>query len=215
MELAKIFKKYFVDIVPKLGIKPVVSSTNNDLETGNLSAIIKKYKNHSSITAIEKNVKRLEEKSFNFSNATNDIVLRNVQMLNTKKASQLNDVPTKYIKKFIAMFLLQLQLMTIKLPLVFFRNVSKLLKSFLHIRTINLQKITNYRPISILSNISKIYERLMHDNMSDYFNDFLSKCQCGLRKGSGAQNCLLYMIETIRKTRDKHGVFAVVMTDLF
>ena len=55
----------------------------------------------------------------------------------------------------------------------------------------------------------------MHDNMSDYFNDFLSMFQCGLRKGSGAQNCLLYMIETIRKTRDKHGVLAVVMTDLF
>ena len=42
IELAKIFNKYFVDIVPKLGIKPVVSSPNNDLETGNLSAIIKK-----------------------------------------------------------------------------------------------------------------------------------------------------------------------------
>ena len=42
IELAKIFNKNFVDIIPKLGIKPVVSSPNNDLETGNLSAIIKK-----------------------------------------------------------------------------------------------------------------------------------------------------------------------------
>ena len=33
IELAKIFSKYLVDIVPKLGIKPVVSSRNNDLET--------------------------------------------------------------------------------------------------------------------------------------------------------------------------------------
>ena len=54
----------------------------------------------------------------------------------------------------------------------------------------------------------------MHDNMSDYFNDVLSKFQCGFRKGFGAQNCLLFMIETIRKTRDNHGVFAAVMTDL-
>ena len=73
---------------------------------------------------------------------------------------------------------------------------------------------TNYRPISILSNISKIYERLMHDNMSDYFNDVLSKFQCGFRKGFGAQNCLLYMVETIRKTRDYQGVLAAVMTYL-
>ena len=42
IELAKIFNKYFVDVVPKLGIKPVVSSRNNDLETGNLPAIMKK-----------------------------------------------------------------------------------------------------------------------------------------------------------------------------
>ena len=107
IELAKIFNKYFVDIVPKLGIKPVVSSRNNDLETGNLSAIIKKYKNHSSIIATEKYMKGLGEKLFNFNKATNDIVLWNIQKLNTKKASHLNDAPIKYIRN-LAMFLLQL-----------------------------------------------------------------------------------------------------------
>ena len=44
---------------------------------------------------------------------------------------------------------------------------------------------TNYRSISILSNVSKIYERLMHNNMNEYFNDVLSKFQCGFRKGFG------------------------------
>ena len=73
---------------------------------------------------------------------------------------------------------------------------------------------TNYGPISILSNISKIYGSLMHDNMSDHFNDVLSKFQCGFRKGFGAQNCLLYITETIRKTPDNHGVFTAVMTNL-
>ena len=52
-----------LNIVPKLGIKPAVSSRNNDLETGNLSAIIKKYRNHSSIIAIEKYMKGLRKKS--------------------------------------------------------------------------------------------------------------------------------------------------------
>ena len=54
----------------------------------------------------------------------------------------------------------------------------------------------------------------MHDNISDYFNDVLSKYQCGFRKSFVAQNYLLYMIETIRETRDNHRVFAAVMTDL-
>ena len=54
----------------------------------------------------------------------------------------------------------------------------------------------------------------MHDNMSYYFNGVWLKSQCGFRKGFGAQNCILYMIEAIRKTRDSHGVFAAVVTDL-
>ena len=49
-------------------------------------------------------MKGLGEKSFDFSKATNDIVLRNIQKLNAKKASQLNDIPTKYIKKFSDVF---------------------------------------------------------------------------------------------------------------
>ena len=54
----------------------------------------------------------------------------------------------------------------------------------------------------------------MHDNISDYFNDVLSKFQCRFRKGFGCQNCLLYMVETIRKTCANQGVFAAVMADL-
>ena len=49
-------------------------------------------------------MKGVGEKLFNFRKATNDIVLRNIQKLNNKKASRLNDVPTKYIKKFSDFF---------------------------------------------------------------------------------------------------------------
>ena len=63
LKLGKTFNKCFGDIVLELGSKRVVSSRNNDLETGNLFAIIKKYKSHSSITAIEKYMKGLREKN--------------------------------------------------------------------------------------------------------------------------------------------------------
>ena len=50
--------------------------------------------------AIEKKyMKGLGKKSFNFSMATNDIVLKYIKKLNTEK-SQFNDVPIKYIEKF-------------------------------------------------------------------------------------------------------------------
>ena len=49
-------------------------------------------------------MKSLEKKPYNLNKATNDIVLRNIQKLNTKKASQLTDVPTKHIRKFSDVF---------------------------------------------------------------------------------------------------------------
>ena len=69
------------------------------------------------------------------------MVLRNIQKLNTKKVSQLNDVLTKYIKKFSNVFS----------PVItddynncvavgISRNVLKLLKLSIHIRRTNLQK---------------------------------------------------------------------------
>ena len=41
----------------------------------------------------------------------------------------------------------------------------------------------NYRPISILPNLPKIYERCLYNQMQTYFDDILSRYQCGFRKG--------------------------------
>ena len=43
----------------------------------------------------------------------------------------------------------------------------------------------NYRPVSILPNLSKIFERCMYDQLEDYFEKLLSKCQCGFRTSHG------------------------------
>ena len=64
---------------------------------------------------------------------------------------------------------------------------------------------SNYRPVSLLSNISKVYERYIQEQLNEYFSDILSKYQCGFRQGYGTQNCLLAMIERLRKIRDKKG----------
>ena len=72
----------------------------------------------------------------------------------------------------------------------------------------------NYRPISILPNISKVYERCLYDQISDYFEDILSKYQRGFRKGYSAQHCLLVMIERLKQMVDCAGVFGTLLTDL-
>ena len=53
----------------------------------------------------------------------------------------------------------------------------------------------NYRPVSILSNMSEIYERVIFWQMSNYMESFLSRYQCGFRKGFSTQHCLLFMLE--------------------
>ena len=45
--------------------------------------------------------------------------------------------------------------------------------------------------ISILTNISKIYERYLYNQIQAYFDEILSKYQCGFRKGLNEQHCLV------------------------
>ena len=68
----------------------------------------------------------------------------------------------------------------------------------------------NQRPISILPNISKIYERCLFKQLTNYFEDYFSKYQCGFRKGFSAANCLLPMIEKWRESLDQGGAYGAL-----
>ena len=72
----------------------------------------------------------------------------------------------------------------------------------------------NYIPISISPNISKIYERCLYNQIQTYFDNILSKYQCGFRKGFNAQHCLVSMIEKWKESVDSGGAFGALMTDL-
>ena len=54
----------------------------------------------------------------------------------------------------------------------------------------------------------------MHQQISEYFESLLSKSQCGFRQGFSAKNCLLVIVEKMKKIRDNKGVFAAVLADL-
>ena len=70
---------------------------------------------------------------------------------------------------------------------------------------------TNNRPISIFT---KIYERCIQAQLNEYFTNFLSKLQSGIRQGFSTQHYLLLMIEKLTKIRVEKGVFAAVPTEL-
>ena len=51
--------------------------------------------------------------------------------------------------------------------------------------------------------------------MQTYFDDTLSKFQCGIHKGFNAQHRLVSMIEKWKESVDNGGAFGTLMTDLF
>ena len=50
--------------------------------------------------------------------------------------------------------------------------------------------------------------------MQNYFNNILSKYQCGFRKGCNAQHCLIASIEKWKQSVDNGDSFGALMTHL-
>ena len=72
----------------------------------------------------------------------------------------------------------------------------------------------NYRPVSILPVFSKVFERSMFAQMSSFFDNVLSKQQCGFRKGYSTQHCLLALLEKWKRAVDSGQMFGALLTDL-
>ena len=62
--------------------------------------------------------------------------------------------------------------------------------------------------------MSKIFERIILRQISNYIESFLSKYQCGFRKGYSAQHCLLFMLEKWKRAIDNGKVFGILLTNL-
>ena len=142
-------------------------------------------------------------------------ILHEIKQLDTRKACQDTDVPSKIIKMnsdIFADFLYQNFNVAIATS-VFPQNL----------KNANITPVfkkgdrnseTNYRSVSILPNVSKIYERCLYKQMSKFFDKILSKYQCGFRKGFNSQHCLATMLEKWRETIDKGDCFGALLTDL-
>ena len=174
---------------------------------------ILKYKNHSSISII----KRFSEhfSSFHFSQVDKNTVLKEIIKLSLYKSVQDTDIPVKILKEnadyFAEHICLQFNetICSSKFPTFFkFANVTPVFKQG------SRNQKDNYRPISILPIISKIFEKLICRQLSNHFDNILSKFQCGFRKGYSPQHCLLLLIDKWKKANDNDKVFGALLTDL-
>ena len=62
--------------------------------------------------------------------------------------------------------------------------------------------------------ISKVLGRILHDQISDFMKDKLSKYLCGFRKNYNTQHALLYLIQNWQYTLDKGGIGGTILMDL-
>ena len=213
-ETAKVLNNFFSNIIKNLDIQqynvddPICENIKDPI----LKAIIR-YRNHPSINSIKKICN--SECHFSFADINKEDVIKEIHNLDSTKAVQNSDIPTKIIQENSDIF-----------GDFIFANYNECKNSSVFPSLLKLANITpvhkkesknsknNYRPVSILSNISKIYERFMFKQMSAYFENFFSKYQCGFRKGFSTQHCLVSMLEKWRSAIDNKQSFGALLTDL-
>ena len=214
-KLATCFSNFFKDAVTNLNIQ---NDETNLSSTSNLSdpldIAIKKFENHPSITAIRNNV-NLSSK-FNFNNIEVSNILKEISVLDKNKNGTFNNIPAKCLKETsneCAPFLARIWNEEV-IGLNNFPKDLKLADVTPIFKKDNATQVKNYRPVSVLPTVSKIFERLMHIQIKNYIDAYLSPFLCGYRKGYNTQTALLSLIEKWKDTLDKKGYSGAILMDL-
>ena len=174
---------------------------------------ITKYRSHPSIKAIKEQCNT--NLYFSFSQIGHDEIMKELNNLDTNKAIQNTDIPTKLIKEnsdIFANFIFE-NLNNCISHSIFPTSMKNAIITPAHKKGPKTSK-DNFRPVSIMPNISKIYEGVMFKQMSEFFEPILSKYQCGFRKGFSAQHFLLGMLEKWKSAVDDKKTFGALLTDL-
>ena len=120
-----------------------------------------------------------------------------MKKLSTQKATQYKDLVVKILKEHNSIIFW-------KLYLWFFQWLSTQGRFPVNFKNCKYSPVfkkgdrdlkDNYHPVSILPVILKIFEKLLCKQITMFIDPLLSKFQCGFRKGYGAQDCLLVMLE--------------------
>ena len=210
-ETAESLNSFFSNIVKNLNISRYseFDPVTENIADPTLKAIFK-YKDHPSILAIQSHC---EKETFRFSEVNIEDIKKDILKLNKNKASQHSDIPIKIIKENLDIFADFLC-----------RNINSSFKSSSFPSCLKMADVTplhkkgrkdlkeNYRSVSILPVSSKVFERSMFTQMSSFFDNFLSKQQCGFPKGYGTQQCLL--LEKWKQAVDSGQMFDALLTDL-
>ena len=211
-ETAESLNSFFSNIVKNLNILRYseFDPVTENIADPTLKAIFK-YKDHPRILAIQSNC---EKEAFLFSDVNIEDIKKDILKLDKNKASQHSDIPIKIIKENLDIFADFLC-----------TNINSSFKSSSFPSCLKMADVIplhkkgkkdlkeNYRPVSFLPVFSKVFERSMFVQMSSFFDNFLSKRQCGFRKGYSTQQCRLALLEKWKRTVDSGQMFDALLTD--
>ena len=172
-KLVEIFSKYFGNIVQNLGIDGL-TNTSSDNDAVTIRQAIEKYQNHPSIKLIRENIDATNNFSFDLINP--ECISKIINNLDTSKATQQVDIPTKIIKDNKDLFSCFISAsINNAVNKGVFPNELKQVDIKPIYKKESRNKKENYRPINILSNLSKIVARCIYYQFKDHFDKPLSK----------------------------------------
>ena len=211
--VAQVLNKRFINVVSNLNIpKYQDKSVNIDHIEDPIARSIEQYKSHPSIVAIKR---KSTNKYFKFNSISKAEIVREILNLDSSKACQDFDIPTKVIKSNSDIFIDALYFefnrsleTSVFPPSLKLANVTPVHKKG------NRSEKDNFWPASILPNLSKVFERCIYNQIAQFFDKILSKHQCGFRKGHSAQHSLIVLFKKWKESVDQGHVFRALLTDL-
>ena len=214
--IAEIFSSFFSNAVKNLKIEnseAFCRQHSEEVHPDPVKAAIEKYQQHPSI-------KKIKEcfpcnNKFTFRKTSLAEVTKEIDNLVLTKAFPIDSVPPMILKNHIKTISPKIEM-----------DFNKAIANGIFPQNMKLADVTplfkkedkhlksNYRPVSILSSISKVFERLMHTQINKYMENKLFIFPCGYRKGIGAQNCLLYLVNKWKLSLDRSDKCGILFTDL-
>ena len=155
--------------------------------------------NRFGMTSVRKyyqNISYLIPSKFNFSNVTEDLVLKLLNKMDTDKAAGIDNLSGKFLKDgaiILAKPISEICNLSIKYSI--FPTDCQIAKLKPLFKKGSTTHPKNYRPISLLPLISKIIEKVIHDQTQDFLNNnqIFFKFQSGFRKNYSTDSCLSYL----------------------
>ena len=211
-EISEIMNDFFSDAAIYLDIDRDLHTLASNASDP-VTRAIDKYKHHPSI--IKLNEENFPRASFKFDEISESTLIEVIEDLDSSKSYQKDNIPPKILKdnKDICAIVLKSDISRCINNGNFPNNLKTADITPVFKKEDRLSK-TNYRPVSILPTLSKIYEKIFYLQIYEYFNSIFSKYLCGFRKGHSTQHCLLFMLESLKKSLDSGFKTGILMTDL-